>query len=912
MNKINSGLMVLFVIFFFGAQSWAQNCTPVFKLDTLSSCDYRLKVSLDGACAPVKADLFVDGTLTALLGGELLFGTATLPLKAGNHVFSWHIQSQNGSVTDGSKTVYFPGSNKFWEVDCNSATVTPYHPNGDICKVGFKITRPVQTSLCAPVTETKVTVKNAQNSFVYFFTGTQQEKFTGSIPAGVYNVTFRTTFQTNNSPSQPFAYVDCPTVPYELPSIGKMLPTCDNATLSVDNCKWKISVNTDQPFANCTFVSQANVSITGPGVNYFQANAPSTLTYPGIFDDDLQANQNYVVTTTYIASNGSQKICTQILHTEKSPIQVDCSTAEVGFIPGPSNCTLGMTFKAPSFTCSAYEWQAVKVLNQNGTMVWMQMSSDPNATSFTWAGPVPPGKYTVHFITSTWELYEVYCDVIVYVPEIDPCCADHTPPTIMCNPLPSLSTICGQSIIANVLGMTAWDNCATLVQLSWFTTVKLGTQIIYAGPTNGATNILLNPGVYSVTYLVTDTNGNSSTCTQSLTVNSTTEPMVLNCFLPTVLPVDECNSELLVLFPIVSGGCGANPTKWKIEIFLGVNLVWNSDLVNVSSNIHTGVLPAGNYTVKVTVQNANGQSASCTSPLVVILPVVPWTTVDCAQVITNIECDGTVHLCAPEITDHCTNTTSFIACWTPALYAPGLLWQQCINGTDCTVIPFGTITSPGSYPLEVNVTLLNGQQLSCLTMVNVLNLDLCCKDSVPPTMHGCICLPDSLESCDPVSVFYDMEHLGYVDNCDNQNELELTLQVFQSGVIAPIATVTNSDFQMNLAPGVYTFVMTATDLHGNVDTTIHNLVIDCGGGVVLQKGIALTLAPNPTSDVVTIAFGDNVTAQVSVNTASGELVSTTQITGTGTLDLSDMSSGVYYVTARSEESTSTKLVVLIK
>ncbi|MCX6747912.1 MAG: T9SS type A sorting domain-containing protein [Candidatus Nomurabacteria bacterium] len=180
-------------------------------------------------------------------------------------------------------------------------------------------------------------------------------------------------------------------------------------------------------------------------------------------------------------------------------------------------------------------------------------------------------------------------------------------------------------------------------------------------------------------------------------------------------------------------------------------------------------------------------------------------------------------------------------------------------------------------------------------------------------MHGCICLPDSLESCDPVSVFYDMDHLGYVDNCDNQSELELTLQVFQSGVIAPIATVTNSDFQMNLAPGVYTFVMTATDLHGNVDTTIHNLVIECPGPIgSLEKSVTLSVAPNPTSGEITVAFGSNLSALVSVRGETGEFISATKVTGDGKIDLSDLPAGVYYVTARSEESTSTKLVVLIK
>jgi PKD repeat protein len=109
------------------------------------------------------------------------------------------------------------------------------------------------------------------------------------------------------------------------------------------------------------------------------------------------------------------------------------------------------------------------------------------------------------------------------------------------------------------------------------------------------------------------------------------------------------------------------------------------------------------------------------------------------------------------------------------------------------------------------------------------------------------------------------------------------------------------------ADGVYTVCLTSTNSNNCTDSVCQTVTIQ-GVGVKENAKNNFTFYPNPSEGNITITTSHLSTVQI-VNIV-GNIVSTQNINGTKTLDLSDLSKGSYFIKVTAEGKTETKKLIL--
>jgi hypothetical protein len=180
---------------------------------------------------------------------------------------------------------------------------------------------------------------------------------------------------------------------------------------------------------------------------------------------------------------------------------------------------------------------------------------------------------------------------------------DVTPPVITCPA--ALTVSCASAVPApNTALVTATDNCAGVVTIT-----HIGDVI-----TNQTC-----PNRYTLTrtYRATDVCGNFSECTQVITVNDQTAPVI------------TCPANITVTTPV--GSCTA-------VVNFTVTATDNCGAVTIVSNPASGsVFPIGTTTVTSTATDACGNSSTCTFTVTVLDAQLPTIT---AQPVNRTVCVG--------------------------------------------------------------------------------------------------------------------------------------------------------------------------------------------------------------------------------------------------------------------------------
>ncbi|MBZ0206686.1 MAG: HYR domain-containing protein [Flavobacteriales bacterium] len=279
-----------------------------------------------------------------------------------------------------------------------------------------------------------------------------------------------------------------------------------------------------------------------------------------------------------------------------APTLVDCP-GNITAYTVPGSCTVPVSYTMPTATD-----------NCPGTVIIALENSDhASGNSFS------PGNTSVHMTATDDFGNEASCSFTITV-------VDTIRPTLNCPAAVTVYTNTACEATGLVLGNPlASDDCGT---------------VTLANDAPGTFPL----GVTQVLWTATDANGNTSTCTQSVTVIDNITPQ-LNC--PpavTATSTSGCTASSVDLgAPVATDNCGL------------------ADLINDAPSIY----PLGSTVVNWTAVDITGNTTTCTQTVTVIDNTPP--TISCppnVQATTSTACTTTgVNLGTPTVSDNCTGTT---------------------------------------------------------------------------------------------------------------------------------------------------------------------------------------------------------------------------------------------------------------
>ncbi|UKN00091.1 HYR domain-containing protein [Paracrocinitomix mangrovi] len=342
----------------------------------------------------------------------------------------------------------------------------------------------------------------------------------------------------------------------------------------------------------------------------------SDLCNPVTVTQDVAVGTNITTTTTITLTatdpTGNSNTCTfDVIPADNTDPTITCSgNISVNTDPGLCNATVIVPVPATADNCGV-----ASVLNDyNGT-------ASANDT------------YPVGTTTITWTVTDVNGNTNTCTQDVT--VTDNEAPTITCAADVTVSndaTSCDAAVVVPAPTATA-DNCAVATVINDYN----GTA---------SANDTYPVGTTTVTWTVTDVNGNTNTCTQDVIVNDTEAPTI-TCAANVTVSNDIGSCDAAVIVPV--------PTATADNC--GVATVLNDYNGTASAN---DTYPVGTTTVTWEVTDLSGNTQFCTQDVIVNDTEAP--TITCAaNVAVNNDpgsCDAAVVVPAPTATaDNCAVAT---------------------------------------------------------------------------------------------------------------------------------------------------------------------------------------------------------------------------------------------------------------
>ncbi|MFT6357713.1 MAG: hypothetical protein ACJAYJ_001929 [Saprospiraceae bacterium] len=297
---------------------------------------------------------------------------------------------------------------------------------------------------------------------------------------------------------------------------------------------------------------------------------------------------------------------------------------------------------------------------------------------------------------------------------------------------------------------TPTANCQNItVQLDATGSATIAAAALDNGSTDNCTNLnftasltaftCANVGANNVTLTVSDNAGNTDQCTAIVTVEDNVSPTAL-CMDATV-QLDAAGNAAVTTAQINNGSndaCGLGPITLDVTAFTCVNL--------------------GANTVTLTVNDANGNSATCTATVTVQDLISP--TAICQDITVQLDAAGGVGITAADV-----NNGSFDNCNIASV-------MVLPNSFDCSNI--------GNVNATLMVTDAAGNSMTCVAIVTI-------EDNMDPT-PVCQNVDAILDANGNATVSVASVDNGSSDNCNNVS-FSLSQTVF---TCADIATNPNS------------------------------------------------------------------------------------------------------------------------
>ncbi|GGG43988.1 HYR domain-containing protein [Bizionia arctica] len=291
-------------------------------------------------------------------------------------------------------------------------------------------------------------------------------------------------------------------------------------------------------------------------------------------------------------------------------------------------------------------------------------------------------------------------------------------------------------------------------------------------------------GGNTVTLTITDNNGNTASCSATVTVEDNVAPTAI-CQNITV-QLDASGNASITTADIDNG---SNDACGVVSLALDVTTF---DCTNVGAN-----------TVTLTVTDTNGNTSTCTSTVTVQDNILPTTI--CQNITVQLDASGNASITAAEI-----DNGSYDNCGIASLSLD-------ITSFDCSNIGANTVT--------LTATNSNGNTNTCTAIVTV-------EDNIPPTV---ICPADIvLNNCSFQNVQYT---LPVSDNCSGP------ITIFQSQGLP-----SGSDYPINIIPGASTSTphrFEITDAAGNMTICTFNVIIINSTISTLNVPTNITISNDP-------------------------------------------------------------------
>jgi len=442
-------------------------------------------------------------------------------------------------------------------------------------------------------------------------------------------------------------------------------------------------------------------------------------------------------------------------------------------------------------------------------------------------------------------------------------------------------------------------------------------------------------GVTTIEYTATDDNGNTTTCSFTITVVDN-EPAIAICQNITI-QLDEFGNASIVAEDVDGGStdsCGVANLSIDVDTF---------DCSNVGPN-----------NVVLTVTDVNGNTSNCTA--IVTVEDVTAPEVLCMDITVQLDASGTVTILGSDVdggsTDICGIASYDLDIDTFDCSNVGTnnvtLTVTDVNGNTSTCVAVVTvedITMPELICMDITLELgedgtasINPEDVlasatdACgivTTAVDIENFD--CSDIGTPVtvMVFAVDTSGNLASCTAVVTVVDA--LAPVITCPADQSVDpgtgnlfyVVPDYFATGEATatdnctdPVTIISQNPAAGSLLPdGTYTITLTAEDAYGNVSNCDFELIVDSLLGVqdVSVNMGSIILYPNPSKDYVVISNPQNIALEsAAIYDITGRLIKTIILTGMGSersIDISELASANYMFIINSAQGQITKQII---
>ena len=566
----------------------------------------------------------------------------------------------------------------------------------------------------------------------------------------------------NNGPNASGTYIVGSTVVvWTVTDIHGNTNSCSQTITVTDDEVPSISCAADQTQTADGGVCNAAVTVTGPATGDNCAVATVVNDYTGTSD----ASGTYNVGTTVVLwtvtdASGNTNTCTQtIIVTDNEVPSITCASNQTQTADG-GVCNAAVTVVAPATgdNCAV----ATVVNDHTGT-------SDAS------------GTYNVGTTAVVWTVTDIHANSSSCTQTIT--VTDDEKPSISCAADQTQTAdggVCNAAV--TVVSPATNDNCAVATVTNSFT----GTS-----DASGTYNV----GTTAVIWTVTDIHGNSSSCTQTITVTDDEKPSI-SCAANQTQTADAgvCNAAVTVVAPSTADNCAVAGV---------INNYTNTSSAN-------GTYPVGTTIITWTVTDAHSNTASCSQTVTVTDDEKP--SIACAA---NQTQTADAHLCSAAVTV------------TGPATADNCAVQSVVNGRT------GTSDASGVYPVGSTVVVwtvtdIHGNTNSCSQTITVTDDE---KPSITcpfAAFGGSIFRPANAGRC---YATITVPPAVTSDNCGVQS------------VVNDFNGTSNASGDYPV--GLTTITWTVTDIHGNTNTCQDFiLVIDTQKPVVHTRDITVYLNSN--------------------------------------------------------------------
>ena len=531
---------------------------------------------------------------------------------------------------------------------------------------------------------------------------------------------------SNDAPA--FFPIGTTTVTWTVTDVNGNSAQCTQNVTIIDNelpvvtlCPADINTTTDP---NDCFINSANVNLVAPTVTDNCGIATITSDAPASFNVGTTT-----VTWTVTDVNGNMETCEQdvIVTDDELPIITTCpATVNVNADNGScfaTNVNLGTPVATDNCT--------VSTLTNNA-----------------------PGAFSVGTTFVTWTVTDVNGNSVTCLQNV--IVTDNQNPVIICNAAITQSNdngACGSSTVLLVTPST-FDNCSVdLITNDAPTFFPIGTT--------------------TVTWTVTDVNGNSAQCTQDIIINDDENPVIVTCVLDqTVIANNSCEYALVdyTASIVATDNCGYTISQLPI----------------------TGTLiTTGTTNVVITVMDNVGNTATCNFDVTVEDTLSPVISGCPSDIIANTDlgvCGAIVNWTIPTAADNCGVT--FIS-----------------NHNSGVLFPVGTTT------VTYTATDLAGN-------ISLCSFDVTITDNEAPTVLTC---QSNIGSCDSLVAF---SAPTAADNCSVSTITQTS--GLPSGSIFPLGT-TNVIYTITDRNGNISTCSFDVTIHPTPEITFVATNVTCNG-----------------------------------------------------------------------------------